>query len=361
MKYLISTLLFAGLLLSVSSAHRESDIYQVISSHPHDLEEISPYIESVHRDGRLWLVTTKVDAPEEIYKHLRVASGREKTYLHTGKRINKVLKNVMMRDPIRELVMDIDSNAIRNDVVALSSYKTRATGTPENQAALQSVGLRLKAMGYEVQEICYRAGACSLVADKVGSVAPDKVLMVMGHIDSVGAAFAGADDNASGTAVLLEMARVMKNYQSKKTIRFFVTNGEELGLLGAKHYVRFLDEQNRLDELELVINMDMVGYNSNGIVELETDREYEGMAQWFSNLAAEYTTLKTKITLGAWGSDHVPFLQKGVPALLTIEDWNTKTPCYHKACDKPETLNYHYAASIGMLNLSAILHKDIQF
>ena len=360
MKHLISALLLVGLLLSVSSAHRDEELFQVISSHPHDLAEISPYIETVHQDGRLWLVRPKDDAPAEVFEHLRMASGREKSYLHSGKRLTKVSKNLLTRNPIRELVMDIDAKAIKKDVEGLSSYKTRATGTRENQQALAAVGNRLKNMGYEVQEICYRAGACSLIADKLGSTSPENVLMVMGHIDSVGADFAGADDNASGTAVLLEMARVIKDYQSKKTIRFFVTNGEELGLLGAKHYAKYLDEQNKIDELELVINMDMVGYNSNGIVELETNREYEAMAQWFSNLAAEYTTLKTKITLGAWGSDHVPFLEKGVPSLLTIEDWNTKTPCYHKACDKPETLNYHYAASIGMLNLSAILHKDIQ-
>lgn len=360
MKFIISIFLTIGLFLSVSSSHRRDDLFQVISSHPHDLESIAPFIESIHQEGRLWIVRPTADAPLAIFEHLRPISGRENSYLHQGERLTKNSKNLQRRDPIRELILDIDSKLIRKDVEALSSYKTRATGTPENQEALESVSNRLKSMGYIVSEICYRAGACSLVADKIGSVFPEDVLMVMGHIDSVGAAFAGADDNASGTAVLLEMARVIKDYKNKKTIRFFVTNGEELGLLGAKHYVRHLDANNKLEELKLVINMDMVGYNSNGIVELETSPENEDLVLWFSNLAAEYTSLRTKITLGAWGSDHVPFLQKGVPALLTIEDWNTKTPCYHKACDRPDTLNYHYAASIGMLNLSAILHRDIQ-
>ena len=183
----------------------------------------------------------------------------------------------------------------------------------------------------------------------------------MGHIDSVGKAFAGADDNASGTAVALEIARVLKDYDNRKTIRFFITNGEELGLLGAQHYVRKLSGENRLSELELVINMDMVGYNkSNNIVELETAPEYETLAKWFAELGSRYTTLKSKITLGAWGSDHVPFLNKGVPALLTIENWDTKTPCYHQACDRPETLNYDYASEIGKLNAAAVLTKDQQ-
>ena len=110
----------------------------------------------------------------------------------------------------------------------------------------------------------------------------------------------------------------------------------------------------------LAINMDMVGYNSNGIVELETDQQYENLAKWFANLAVTYTSLKSKITIGAWGSDHAPFINGGVPTLLTIEDWSTKTPCYHMECDKPSTVNYDYAAEIAKLNLAAIMTKDIE-
>ena len=106
--------------------------------------------------------------------------------------------------------------------------------------------------------------------------------------------------------------------------------------------------------------MDMVGYNSNGIVELETDAPWNALAQWFVQLTEKYTTLKTKITLGAWGSDHVPFLQKNVPTLLTIEYWDTKTPCYHQGCDKPDTVNYTYMTEITKLNTAAVLSKDAE-
>src|SRR5690606_31090447 len=140
--------------------------------------------------------------------------------------------------------------------------------------------------------------------------------------DSVGKNFAGADDNASGAAVMLEVARVLKDYPNKNKIRFFATNGEESGLLGAEHYAKVLRADGSIKDLILTINMDMVGYNSNGIVELETDKQYEELALWFAKLSSQYTSLKTKITLGAWGSDHVPFIRSGVPTLLTIEDWS---------------------------------------
>lgn len=350
-KPLFLTLLL-GLVLNVSSAQRDA-FYQVISSHPHDVKEFSPFIETAYKNGRLWVVKVKANAPAHIMKHLEVLQGGEKSYIYQSARG----MNLNIRDSISSFTEEVSKENIRQDVVELSSYKNRRAGSVENQQAVKNAMTILTGYGYEVKEICYSAGACSVIADKKGSVS-DEVLLVMGHIDSVGASYAGADDNASGTAVLLEMARVLKDYNSRKNIRFFITNGEELGLVGATHYVKQLVSENTISKISLAINMDMVGYNKNGLVELETEPEHENLAKSFADLAARYTKLKTKITLGAWGSDHVPFLKRNVPAILTIENWDTKTPCYHQECDKPETLNYEYAAEIGKLNVAAVLQKD---
>lgn len=346
---LTSSLLGLFLLLSFQS---RPDLYQVISSHPHDLEDLEGKISTVHQSGRLWIVRPHADLSAAGFKHLRPLTGKENSYHYQAMNFKSAA------DPeVKAFINGVKSEAIKADVVALSSYKTRLVGTEENRQATAMVKKRFQDMGYVTTEICYTSGACSLIADKKGA-SSEEVLLVMGHIDSVGAKFAGADDNASGTAVLLEMARVLKTYDNEKTIRFFTTNGEESGLLGAKHYARELTRSGKIKEIVLAINMDMVGYNSNGIVELETSAEHEKLAQWFAELAATYTKLKSKITLGAWGSDHVPFLEGGAPTLLTIEDWSTKTPCYHKECDKPDTLNYQYASEIAKLNISAVMTKD---
>ncbi len=355
MKTLMYGLLFFGLFLNLSSSHR-GEFFQVISSHPHDVKELRPFVDTVYQNGRLWVVQLKEGAPLHVKEHLRLLTGGEKSYM--AKPLLRPTAKSKMNSKIQRVLNQVDKELIRKDVIELASFERRDTGSQGNKDAVQLVANRLSEMGYEVEEICYRKDACSVIADKKGSHNPDKVIMVMGHIDSVGKSFAGADDNASGTAVALEMARVLKDHANKKTIRFFITNGEELGLLGATHYARKLSEENKLSELSLVINMDMVGYNSNGVVELETEPEHENVAKMFTELAARYTSLETKITLGAWGSDHVPFLDKGIPALLTIENWDTKTPCYHAACDKPDTINYDYAAEIGKLNVSAVLSKD---
>lgn len=345
----MKTLLFLALLPFPTLAAR----YQVINQHPHAVRELVKHVKTVSQEGRLWIVEGD-NLPQKVLRNLRPLRGSEEHFLYAP-------EASFSRNPaIRDQVAKLSETLIRDYVVKLASYKTRLVGTTDNEKAVEEIEKNLSELGYTTSQICYANRRCSVLADKKGSVSEDKVILVEAHMDSVGRDFAGADDNASGTAVLMEMARVLSTYKNQKTIRFFVTNGEESGLKGAEHYARTLVSSGRINELELVINMDMVGWNSNGIVELETDRPFENLARWFAGLASSYTNLKTKITIGAWGSDHVPFLKAGVPTLLTIEDWSTKTPCYHASCDKPDGLNYAYATEIGRLNVSAVMTKDLE-
>jgi hypothetical protein len=352
-KICLASLLLGSLILS--SAAPKQPLYQVMSSHPHDVKEFTPYIQTVKQQGRLWLVHLKDNVPSKVMKNFRRTNGQDVKHYSAP-----VLKTAFAAPLIKDFISRIDVPSIKSDVETLSNYKTRLAGTPDNQKATAQVKGIFAALGYSISEYCYRDGACSIVADKAGDGSSSDVIMIMGHLDSVGKNFAGADDNASGTAVLLEIARVLKDYGNKKTLRFFATNGEEGGLYGAEHYAKLLTNSGAIKKVVLAINMDMVGYNSNGIVELETDSQYEGLANWFAGLATTYTKLRSKITIGAWGSDHVPFIQAGVPTLLTIEDWSTKTPCYHQECDKPSTVNYEYAGEIAKLNLAAIMTKDAE-
>ncbi len=341
----------------MSSSSGDNDLYQVITGHPHDIEELNPHIETVYQKGRLWVVDLKTSAPLAVRKNLRALTGKEKHFLYEGMFIsNKGQKAKKVN--ISHFVSQVSGENIKQDIVELSSYETRFVATPENTLALQQTAARLNSLGYEVREHCYRDEVCSLIAEKKGLSKNNEVLMIMAHIDSVGEAFAGADDNASGMAALLEMARILKDYDNQRTIRFFVTNGEEAGLIGSSHYARSLEEENKIHDIQLALNLDMIGFNSTGVVEIETDPRFEETARLMGDLASRYTSLRTKITLGAWGSDHLPFLQRGVPSLLTIEDWESKNPCYHEECDTVDLINFDYVAEITKLNLSTILYKD---
>jgi hypothetical protein len=353
---LLSFFLALGFLSSLSFSFKRNDLFQVVTSHPHDLVELKPYLETVYQNGRLWVVRAQEETPEELKLHLRPLLGGEKSYLLEGKIFSNA--KIKKKDSVKLLIESANKDFIRKDVEKLASYRSRAAGTKDNQAAVQEMSDRLKSLGYGTKNICYSPDACSVIADKEGTEKTGKVILIMAHIDSVGEAFAGADDNATGVAVLLEMARLLKEQKLKNSIRFFISNGEERGLLGASHYVRTLSAASKLQEISFVINMDMVGYNANGIIELETNPEFEDEALWYANIAGRYSDLKPKITLGAWGSDHVVFLRRGIPSIMVIENWDTKTPCFHLECDTPDTVNYDYATEIARMNTAAVMIKD---
>ncbi len=347
-------LILGLMLLSSLSFAQEKQLYQVISQHPHDVEKVLPYIKTESESGRLWIVTLNKAAPASAMKYLRPITMNDVAhYRFTPSHFKTTPKRNIV-----EALKDVSTANLKSSVEKLASYRTRAAGTTDNQNAIAQLTQDLEALGLTTTTECYKPTACSVIANKPGTTNSNKFMMVIAHMDSVGKDFAGADDNASGTASLLEMARVLSQIPTKQSIRFFITNGEEINLLGARDYAKKLSERGEIKNLTFAINMDMVGYNSNGIVELETNKEYDAGAQFMTKLAHTYTTLNTKITLGAWGSDHVPFLEKGIETILTIEDWSTKTPCYHTKCDTPDTLNYNYIGEITKLNIATLMEKD---
>lgn len=342
-------------LISSFSFASTKQLYQVISQHPHDLEKITPYITTEKLEGRIWVVSLRPGAPKNAMKILRPLSSMNDVAHYTP----VISNNKSKADPQITLALkDVSISNLQGTVEKLASYKNRSAGSADNQAAVAWLTSEFARIGIPPQIECYKPNACSIIGTKQGTEDTKDFMMVIAHMDSVGKDFAGADDNASGTASLLEMARVLSTIPTNKSIRFFITNGEEGGLLGAIDYAKKLEKNGEIKNIKFAVAMDMVGYNKNGIVELETNKEYEAGANLMATLAKTYTSLNSKITLNAWGSDHVPFLERGVETILTIEDWSTKTPCYHTKCDTPDTLNYVYAGEITKLNIAALMTKD---
>ena len=176
-------------------------------------------------------------------------------------------------------------------------------------------------------------------------------------MDSVGFENAGADDNASGSAGVLEMAKVLSGYKADHDLIFVTANGEENGITGGYACVKKLKTTGELARLAWAINMDMIAWNRDGIIEIETNKEFSAHADWVGAQARLYTKLQPHIAMPAWGSDHVPFLEAGIPTYLSIEHWDDHTPCYHQACDKLESLSWNYASDIVRLNLAVIAGK----
>ena len=148
----------------------------------------------------------------------------------------------------------------------------------------------------------------------------------------------GADDNASGTAALIELARMLKNSKQKNSNYLFIAfSGEELGLNGSK----FFTENPTVDlkSINYMINMDMVG-RLNDSTKVLTVGGFGTSPQWSSliNINTKKSPLVIKIDSSGTGpSDHTSFYRKDIPVLFFFTGLHTD---YHKPSDDAEKVNY---------------------
>jgi aminopeptidase YwaD len=168
----------------------------------------------------------------------------------------------------------------------------------------------------------------------------DKVIVFTAHYDHMGRIgdiyIPGANDNASGVAMLLDIARhyAKSGEEPEYTLVFIFFTGEEFGLLGSDHYVNF--PLFPLEDIELVINLDMVGTGENGIG-VAGGKIYEDVFEEIVEINEENGYLKDVKAHGmSRSSDHYPFHEKGVPAIFI----HTKGhyPHYHNIYDNRESI-----------------------
>ncbi len=170
----------------------------------------------------------------------------------------------------------------------------------------------------------------------------------------------GADDNASGTAALMELVRLIKaSKRVQNNYLFIAFSGEELGLYGSKHWVE--NPTINFNAINYMINMDMVG-RLNDSVKTITVGGFGTSPVWAQaygtkGKGALYSTnLSFKFdSSGSGPSDHTSFYRKNVPVLFYFTGLHTD---YHKPTDDHEKINYTGEASIVKHILSLIEHTD---
>lgn len=161
------------------------------------------------------------------------------------------------------------------------------------------------------------------------------IIVISAHHDSVAGA-PGANDNASGSAMTLELSRVMKNIPSETEIRFITFGAEEFGLLGSTHYVANLTE-DEISRITANFNLDMVGSKDAGELIMQTANGKHNLVTQLAQAAS--TKLNGEPTPVNQGdrSDHVPFANVGIPSALFIH--NPAEPWYHKPEDKIDKIS----------------------
>lgn len=199
----------------------------------------------------------------------------------------------------------------------------------------------------------------NVLAYILGSEFPEEVLVISAHYDHLGMkgemVFNGADDNASGTSAVMEIAEAFQaaledGHRPKRSILFLHLTGEESGLYGSKYYVSH--PVFKMENTVTNLNIDMIGRvdpkhedKPEYIYLIGSDRLSEELHELAENVNREYFGLKLDYTFNKendpnrfyFRSDHYNFAQNGVPVIFYF---NGEHVDYHKPTDTPEKINY---------------------
>jgi len=238
------------------------------------------------------------------------------------------------------------------DQIELSSYQhyldnelythdgnDRGVGGADHDPARDSIALRLQTFGLPVELHdfwIWDEHGYNVVATQLGTMYPEAQYIIGGHYDSVWNP--GADDDASGVAGVLEIARVLSQYETEYTIKYIAFDMEEWGLIGSSVYV----EDHPGDDIRGMISLDMIAWNGFDRSCYIYGQPASGpLKDAVATAIAEYGNGVSGSIHGPLdASDHAPFEWAGYQACLLIEAEYSSNPCYHHACDSVDTPNY---------------------
>jgi Zn-dependent M28 family amino/carboxypeptidase len=272
----------------------------------------------------------------------------------------------------RRSALTLDRGYLADIVKRLSV--PRVYGTPANSKAEELVADEfLKMFGS-----CFRVGNTRNVC--FGSPSEARIL-IGAHFDSVPNT-PGADDNASAVAVMLAVARTLG---LRKDVMYVAFNAEECNLAGSFEFVEEMDEMEALEQVHV---LEMVGYrdrrpnsqkNPLPMIEAPTTGDFLGVVANKGNLVDQIIEAGRSISVPVVGlgippglsldairqvsphllrSDHAPFWEKNIPAVMWTDTSEFRNPHYHQPTDTPETLDYEFMAEVGKLLVTVVKQAD---
>ncbi|MCH7526172.1 MAG: M28 family peptidase [Planctomycetes bacterium] len=227
----------------------------------------------------------------------------------------------------------------------------RARNMPQHDLARDNIEATLRSFGLDTYLDPFQVGGptyYNIVAIKPGLVTPDQQYIISGHYDSVGNP--GADDDASGCAVVMEIARVLARYPFESTIIFIAFDYEEggPGREGSTHYANAHQD----NDIRGMIAIDMIAHNVNlGVCDIFGREESNDIKLALGQAVETYSDGLTGRVQGDFNCcDHNPFEALGIPACVIVEgDGPWGNPCYHQSCDSidtPGNIDYSYAVQV---------------
>jgi len=224
----------------------------------------------------------------------------------------------------------------------------------------------------------------NIIAEHSGSKAHAAILELGAHYDTV-ATSPGADDNASGVAAVLEVARVLSQVTMKPTVRFCFFAREEDGRDGSRYHVQQVQDRN--ESLDGAIILEMVGYaterpetqrtparipwlfsppTTGNFVAVVGNLRSGGLGKRFENALTVYVPALPYFSAKRVGgffrdalrSDHKPYWDNGYRAIMLTDTANFRNPHYHRPTDTTDTLNFDFLQQVTQATAATLLVTD---
>jgi hypothetical protein len=200
----------------------------------------------------------------------------------------------------------------------------------------------------------------NIIAYIIGNDLPNEIVVVGAHMDHIGygpsmsrsnkiAVHPGADDNASGTVALLEIAKACSKLKPRRTIVFQAYSAEEMGLIGSRYYCNnpmFPKGSPNIQSHIFMLNMDMVGYLGKGryFAGFHAGDSSIDVGKIIEQLNQKYSFARQITSRGSGGSDHACFYNKKVPVAFLhtgLHDY------YHTPEDTADRINFNGIAQVA--------------
>lgn len=277
---------------------------------------------------------------------------------------------------------NVSVERIKNHIKALEGPRHPVTAPEALERAADYISGCLGRLGYEMSEHRFNDNGSeysNIIATRSGLIHPEQRVVVMAHFDTV-ADSPGADDNASGVALLLELAEILRPFRFERTIHLIGVNLEEnrkegdseSGTRGSRALAGHF---RQLDwEIEGVLVLESVAFASdstpqtfpagvpvpvpemaNFIAVVGNEKSHD-LVGGFARALERYRIELPHFALAVPGngetipdsrrSDHAPFWDQGYKAVMITDTTNFRSPHYHGPDDKLETLNLHFAADV---------------
>ncbi len=286
-----------------------------------------------------------------------------------------VIKDMIQKKDISAIVKEVSLTGIKSNIQHLAGYSTRFTFSDKAALAREWIYDQFSTLGYS--DVTYQDFVLcdslqkNIVCTKQGNRESDKIIVLCAHYDSTGKSTTGwdwqtcpspgANDNASGVAAMIEIARILSNIDMNYTIRFIAFTGEEQNLWGSRAYADHALSNNM--NIVLVINLDEIGYPDvkpgwKVIIGKDQGNGSPGntASQKFVEVIRQAASLYTDLTIklsDLWKSDHMPFNSAGFTVIGVCQAG--RYPHNHEVTDTYDNIDIDYVVEVTRMTAATIM------